>query len=170
MGQGVRKLPAVVVVMGVAGAGKTTIGQALAEQTGWTFIDADDHHPEENRAKMTAGRALSDEDRVGWLETLNATLRDTTRGGTTAILACSALAERHRTILVRGIPGVAFVCLQVTPEVALRRMQERHHFFPPSLASSQFESLEVPSDGIVVDASQPVRDVVAEVSAKLQLR
>jgi gluconokinase len=156
--------------MGVAGSGKTTIGQALAEQTGWPFIDADDYHPEENRAKMAAGRALSDEDRVGWLQTLNAVLRDTIRDGTTAILACSALAERYRAILVRGIAGVTFVYLKVTPEVALRRMQERHHFFPPSLASSQFESLEVPSDSIVVDASQPVPDVVAEVVAKLQLK
>ncbi len=160
-------LPSLVVLMGVAGSGKTTVGLALAGQTGWTFIDADDYHSAANRAKMAAGRALSDEDRAGWLERLNAVLRETVRQGTTAVLACSALTARYRATLARGIAGVAFVHLHVTPEVARSRAEARNHFFDPSLVSSQFESLELPNDGIVVDASQPVGDVVAAIAEKL---
>jgi len=155
--------PPAIVVMGVAGAGKTTVGQLLSQQIGWTFVEADDYHSPENRAKLSAGIPLTDQDRAGWLRTLNDLLRERTAAGTHVVLACSALAARYRTALVTGLQGVQFVYLRVTPETARKRTATRRHFFHPTLVTSQFQTLEEPSDALVIDATRPALEIVAEI-------
>jgi gluconokinase len=159
--------PAIIVVMGVAGAGKTTVGQLLSQQIGWRFIEADDYHSPENRAKLSAGTPLTDEDRSGWLGTLNHLLREATAAGAHVVLACSALAGRYRSALVTGLQGVRFVYLRVTPETARNRTATRRHFFNPTLVASQFETLEEPTDALVIDASRPAPEIVAEIRQQL---
>lgn len=163
-----RDPPRVVVLMGVAGAGKSTVGEALARQTGWTFLDADDFHSAENRARMAAGRPLRDEDRTPWLEALNAALREATRvAERPVVLACSALADRYRAILVRGLERVTFVHLHVAPELARSRVRVRRHFFGAGLVDDQYERLEIPNDAIIVDASRAVHEIVAELRDRI---
>jgi gluconokinase len=159
--------PAIIVVMGVAGAGKTTVGQLVSQQIGWTFVEADDYHSPANRAKLSAGIPLTDEDRSGWLRTLNDLLREATTAGTPVVLACSALAARYRTALVGGLQGVLFVYLRVTPETARNRAAARRHFFHPALVASQFQTLEEPNDALVIDGSRPALEIVAEIRQQL---
>jgi gluconokinase len=144
--------------MGVAGCGKSTLGQAVAERTGWPMIEGDDFHSPENKARMHAGIALSDADREGWLRALARELQQRKYG---AVLACSALKRTYRDILRAASPGLAFVFLDITPEEALRRLRARgQHFFPPQLLQSQFETLQAPAgepDVLRLDASLPLQ-------------
>lgn len=136
----------VVVVMGVAGAGKSTLGSALSDALGWSFIEGDDFHPEANRAKMQSGVALTDDDRWGWLDALNAACLGPVSQGRSVVVACSALRRVYRERLVRGFEGLAWlVYLDVTEEEASRRVAARDHFMPASLVPSQFEALQPPS-------------------------
>jgi gluconokinase len=156
----------IAVVMGVSGAGKTTIGQALARELGWRFIDADDHHPSANVAKMAAGEPLGDEDRWPWLERLNFLLRSEKH----AVLACSALKERYRQRLARDVDAIRWIYLK--GDVALigsRLAQRTHRYMPASLLESQFAILEPPADAITVDISADVPDCVAAIAAELEL-
>ena len=138
------RLPHSVVIMGVAGCGKSSLGDALAQRTGWPMIEGDDFHSEENRARMRAGAALTDADREGWLQTLASELRSHTQG---AVLTCSALKRAYRDTLRTASPQLRFVFLEITREEALRRIQARSgHFFPAQLLDSQFATLEVPHD------------------------
>jgi gluconokinase len=156
-----------VVVMGVAGAGKTTIGSALSRALGATFLDADDFHPPENLAKMQRGSALNDDDRKGWLAALRAALDAREAQGERIVLACSALKQRYRDVLGLdatdvGKPSRATVFLELSPEVATARLQARsEHFMPTSLVASQFEALEPPEHALRVDATLPVEVIVA---------
>ena len=155
----------IAVVMGVSGAGKTTIGQALARKLGWRFIDADEHHPSANVAKMAAGEPLDDEDRWPWLERLNCLLRSEQH----AILACSALKERYRQRLAEGIERVEWVYLKGEPELIRSRLEDRRHrYMPASLLDSQFAALEPPGAAITVDVSQDVAACVAAIAARLE--
>jgi gluconokinase len=144
--------------MGVAGCGKSTLGQAVAQRTGWPMIEGDDFHSPENKARMHAGIALSDADREGWLRALARELQQRKYG---AVLACSALKRTYRDILRAASPGLAFVFLDITPEEALRRLRARgQHFFPPQLLQSQFETLQAPAgepDVLRLDASLPLQ-------------
>jgi gluconokinase len=144
--------------MGVAGCGKSTLGQAVAQRTGWPMIEGDDFHSSENRARMSAGLPLRDADREGWLRGLASDLQQRKHG---AVLACSALKRAYRDILRAASPGLAFVFLDITPEEALRRVSARgRHFFPPKLLQSQFETLEAPVDesGVLrLDAGLPLQ-------------
>ncbi len=159
-----------VVVMGVSGSGKSTVGAELAEQLGGRFVDGDDLHPEANVAKMAAGVALDDDDRRPWLDRVAQTLADTaTRGDTAAdgpvVVACSALRRRYRDRL-RRVPGVVFVHLDLDRETATDRLRSRRgHFVDERLIRSQFETLETPTadehDVVVVDATLPLAEVVA---------
>lgn len=145
-----------IVVMGVAGCGKSTVGKALADALHLPFHDADEYHPESNIEKMKNGLPLTDADRWPWLETLSELLH------APVVLACSALRASYREILSRrGDPR--FVFLQISPETATQRLRARAgHFMPSSLIESQFATLEAPVDAIVVDAEQQTETELAE--------
>jgi gluconokinase len=141
----------IIVVMGVSGSGKTTIGERLAQRLGYPFLDADEFHPPANVAKMAAGTPLTDNDRRPWLENLNAMLKSKDR----AVLACSALKRSYREILARDIPRCTFVYLNGNLELIRSRLAERkHRYMPASLLESQFAALEPPQDAIEIDVSQ----------------
>jgi gluconokinase len=152
-----------VVVMGVSGSGKSTVGAALAQRLRVPFADADDFHPEANIAKMTAGHALNDDDRRPWLDTLGVWLGDHSDG---AVMSCSALKHFYRDQLRAHCPTVEFLHLAGTPEVIGRRQASRPgHFMPPSLLASQFETLEpltADENGITIDVDQDIDSIVAE--------
>lgn len=144
-----------IIVMGVTGSGKTTIGQFLADALGSEFHDGDDYHPPANIDKMRRGVPLTDADRAAWLARLHDLMETTTRP---VVLACSALKEKYRTQLGADV----YVYLKISPETARARLATRKdHFMPASLIHSQFDSLEPPTEAITIDASQPL-DVVQE--------
>lgn len=154
----------IVIVMGVSGAGKSTIGAALARELGWRFIDADDHHPPGNVAKMSAGLPLTDADRAPWLESLNSVLR--LEGN--AVIACSALKQSYRDRLTAGICAPVFVFLKGELElIGSRLAQRQHRYMPASLLRSQFEALEPPAEAIAVDVSADVPACVAAIVKQL---
>jgi gluconokinase len=152
-----------VLVMGVSGSGKSTVGRALAERLDWTFADADDHHPSSNREKMARGQALTDTDRQPWLERLHDLLEVHLREHRPLVLACSALKASHREILTSNLEGIEVVFLQGSREVIAARMRQREHFMPVTLLESQLATLEPPQDAIVVDISQPIETIIAQV-------
>ncbi len=159
-----------IVVMGVSGAGKTTVGRALAAHLGWEFHDADAFHTAENIAKMHAGHGLTDDERKPWLDELHALVMRVESSGQRAVLACSALKAVYRNAIVRGsAPGaVRFVYLEVPTPVLHERLRERaDHFAPSALLDSQLADLEVPAHAVCVDGNQPVDDIVARVRDEL---
>ncbi|KWX25267.1 gluconokinase [Mycolicibacterium wolinskyi] len=150
-----------IVVMGVSGSGKSTVGAALAQRLRVPFGDADDFHPPANVAKMTAGHALDDQDRYPWLEAIGEWLADHEDGG---VMSCSALKRKYRDQLRRHCPDVQFLHLTGSPEVIGRRQASRPgHFMPPSLLASQFQTLE-PLDpdeaGIAIDVDQNIDAII----------
>lgn len=156
------------VVMGVSGCGKTTVAQALAERTGGAYLDADSFHPPSNKAKMSAGIPLSDEDRWPWLDILKDELRRGAGSGKPFFLACSALKQRYRDYLRDGLPGLRFIYLKGSFEVIQARMAAREgHFMPVALLESQFAALEEPADALVLDAAKPVGVLVEEALPQL---
>ena len=158
----------IVVLMGVSGSGKTTVGQALAAELGWRFLEADALHPQANVAKMASGVPLTDDDRWPWYERIAAELRRYRAGGTHVVVACSALKQAYRDRLAQD-GDIRFVYLKgnaatIEPRLAARK----GHFMPASLLASQFATLEEPSDAIVVDIAQPVAAQVAAITRALQ--
>ena len=140
----------IVVLMGVSGVGKTTLGERLAKRLGWPFIDADDYHPAANVAKMAAGIALEDEDRWPWLEALNRRLREERD----AVVACSALKQSYRERLLAGTVDARVVFLHGAKALIAARLAERkHRYMPASLLESQFAALEPPRQAIKVDVA-----------------
>ncbi|HYY19128.1 MAG TPA: gluconokinase [Streptosporangiaceae bacterium] len=136
----------IVIVAGVAGSGKTTVGTLLAGRLGWRFADGDDLHPAANVAKMRAGIPLTDTDRRPWLRAIAAWMDARIEQGEDAVVACSALRRRSRDLLLDGRPAARMVFLAVDREVLDRRLAARHgHFFPEQLLSSQFDALEPPA-------------------------
>ncbi|WP_245155959.1 gluconokinase [Nocardioides sp. 503] len=161
-------IPGPVVVMGVSGSGKSTVGAALAQRLRAPFADADDFHPEANVAKMTAGHALDDDDRRPWLEAIGVWLAAHEAGG---VMTCSALKRAYRDQLRAHAPATTFVHLHGERAVITRRQATRPgHFMPASLLDSQFATLEPLEDdesGFVVDVDQSVDDIVAEAARHL---
>jgi gluconokinase len=160
----------IVVLMGVSGSGKTTIGMLLAERMQTVFADADSYHSGLNRAKMAAGHALNDEDRQPWLETLNELLRGWFGDGRGGVLACSALKEAYRKTLVSGMPvgSVRFVFLDGSKELIAERLAERKdHYMNPKLLDSQLATLEPPRDALRVVNDRAPEDVVDEIVKNL---
>lgn len=170
----------VIVIMGVSGSGKSTIGHMLAEVMECSFLDADDFHPTSNKEKMHKGIPLSEEDRIPWLETLRDTLRERLLDGKNVVLGCSALQKHYREILRSADPNyrsgsfsssVKFVLLNVEAKVLAARLQTRaaegKHFMPPSLLQSQLELLQVDEvEGIwKVDASLSPQAIVGNIQA-----
>lgn len=153
--------------MGASGAGKSSVGRALAAALGWEFLEGDDFHPQANIDKMRGGQPLDDHDRAPWLARLAAELRARLDAGTNAVLACSALKAAYRRALVVD-DHVRLVYLRASPELLAQRLAARAgHFMPPSLLASQLEALEPPDDAITVDAGRPVADLVAELRRRL---
>jgi len=153
----------IVVLMGVSGVGKTTIGRLVAARLGWRLIDADDHHPPESVAKMAAGIALQDSDRWPWLDALNRLLR----AERDAVIACSALKQSYRQRLLAGIDEARLVYLHGTKAlIASRLAQRKHRYMPASLLDSQFATLEPPGGALAIDvAADPETCAAAIVDA-----
>jgi len=146
----------IIVVMGVAGSGKTTLGRALAAALGWVFVEGDDYHPAANIAKMARGEPLDDADRAPWLQRLNRRLAALDASGADAVLACSALKARYRQRLAAGLGAVRFVHLVGDAAVVERRLRGREgHFMPAELLASQSEALELPEDALPIPLDLP---------------
>jgi len=162
--------PIVVVLMGVAGSGKTTVGFALAAALGWNFRDADVFHPPENIAKMSSGVALTDRDRAPWLAAIRTHIDGCLARGENAIVTCSALKESYRQAIVGSPAKVKFVHLAGDPALIAERLRARQgHFMKPELLPSQFEALEAPKDALVVDVAQPLPAIVAQIRQAFSL-
>lgn len=149
-----------IVVMGVSGCGKTSVGMALCERMGWRMIEGDAFHSEHNVRKMEAGVPLDDDDRKDWLDRLGVALANAAMANQPAVLACSALKRRYRDTLRRAVPGLGFVFLKLSPDAAAERVTRRSgHFMPASLIDSQFRDLEPPTNEagvLTVDALDPL--------------
>lgn len=157
----------IVIVMGVVGSGKTTIGRLLAEQLGWEFADADDFHPASNIEKIRRGIALTDDDRKPWLERLRAEITEWIGQRRNAVLACSALKRSYRQELQAG-PEVRFVYLKGSPELIAGRLRSRYgHFANEQILGSQFADLEEPEDAVAVDISATPAQIVARIRQEL---
>lgn len=158
-----------IVVMGVAGCGKSAVGEAIAARLGLPLIEGDSFHPQPNIDKMRTGLPLTDADRAGWLAALGEELRGRAQG---AVLSCSALKAAYRDVLRAAAPGLRFVHLSLTQAQALERVAARAgHFYPPSLVASQFQALEDPAGeaGVVsLDAARPLQEVVARAMDALE--
>lgn len=154
-----------VVVAGVAGAGKTTVGRALAARLGWDFVDADDHHPAANVAKMAAGNPLTEDDRAPWLAALHDLLATRLAAGHRLVMACSALRVRHRRSLSEGDPRIGFAVLTAEPELLQARLASRSgHFMPASLLASQLETQEWSPEAVPFDAGEPVEELLQRIA------
>jgi gluconokinase len=158
----------IVVLMGVCGCGKSTVGRMLAQELKWTFVDADDLHPMTNVQKMASGIPLTDNDRWPWYERIVDQLRALSAGGNHVVLACSALKQAYRDRLARaGDVRIAYLkgdAATIEPRITSRS----GHFMPASLLASQFATLEEPADAIVVDIAQPLAAQVDTIARALR--
>lgn len=158
----------VILLMGVAGSGKTTVGRILAQTLGWSFYDADDLHSEANRLKMSRGIALTDEDRRPWLAAVHALVERCVLNNEDAIVGCSALKQAYRETIVADLPAVKVVYLKGSPDTIAERLANRHgHFFNRDLMQTQFDTLEEPQDAITVDIGAPPAEIVGAIRARL---
>ncbi len=158
-------------MMGVTGAGKTTVGGLLAHELGWRFADADSFHSAANKEKITRGIALDDADRAPWLAAMRTAIVEWSAHHENVVLACSALKRNYREILAIG-PEVEFVYLKGSYEAIYQRLLSRHgHFATETILRSQFETLEEPSesDAIVVDVTKSPEEIVVEIRKQLHL-
>lgn len=159
------------IIMGVSGCGKSTVGQALAERIGSVFIDGDDLHPSSNKEKMAAGHPLSDADREPWLVSIGQELSRSTSGTAPAVIACSALKRSYRDLLRAHEPTTLFIHLRGAVELIQHRLDERsHEYMPPTLLASQLDTLEaLESDehAIEIDVTRSPEEIVDLVAKKL---
>lgn len=164
--------PLAVVVMGVCGCGKSTVGERLARELGALYIEGDAFHPPANVARMAAGIALTDADRQGWLEALAAQLADARRAGRSVVLACSALKRRYRDVLRLGAPDLRVVHLAGDRAMLAARLAARQgHYMPASLLDSQLATLETPDPderAVTLDAGAPTDTLVQSALTQLQ--
>jgi gluconokinase len=161
----------IVVLMGVSGSGKTTVGKVLAGELGWTFLDADDYHPAANIEKMRRGIALNDDDRRPWLQALRRRVDEACDRGENVVLACSALKHSYQEYLEQDVPRlVHYVYLYGSEELIARRLAARKgHFMNPGLLHSQFETLEPPEEAVRIDVTPAPEVIAAEIRRRLGL-
>jgi len=168
-----KKVPVIVIIMGVAGSGKTTIGQKLAARLGWGFSDADEFHSDANKHKMASGIPLDDEDRRPWLQAMRAAIEARREQSHDWIFACSALKRRYRQMLGGDDESVFWVYLDGSEALLLERLALRGgHFFDPSLLRSQLQTLEQPgeNEAIRVDIRPAPEQIVEAIVERLPLR
>ena len=157
-----------IVMMGVSGSGKTSVGSGLALRLGWQFFDGDDFHPPQNVQKMAQGTPLTDADRIPWLEELQKLIHTQFMQDNSIVLACSALKASYREILCENNPDVIFVHLVGSFQLIADRMRERSdHYMKASMLESQFATLEVPADALSVSIDQPVASIIEEIIQSL---
>lgn len=160
----------IVILMGVSGSGKTTIGQLLANDLGWAFYEGDDFHPQRNVAKMGSGVPLSDLDRVPWLQAMHALVQDLITKSQRAVITCSALKEAYREWFTGSDPRVSLVYLRGTYALIHQRLRSRTmHFMKPEMLASQFSALEEPRDIPFVDMAQAPEVIVEQIKRMLHL-
>lgn len=153
--------------MGVTGSGKTSIGAIVSERLGYDFIDADDYHPQENIQKMSLGEPLDDSDRLPWLREINNKVKASPRS---IVLACSALKESYRRILLDGIDKYIVIHLKGSPELIVERIRSRQgHFAHEGILKSQFQDIEAPENAIVIDVSLSPDSIAWEIQRQLNV-
>ncbi|MEE8585859.1 MAG: gluconokinase [Acidobacteriota bacterium] len=155
----------VLILMGVSGSGKTTVGKELARLLKWPFFEADEYHPPSNLAKMSSGKPLSEEDRLLWLQILSGLIRKWLSRDENALLACSALSRRSRCLLRGKSQPVRFVYLKGARGLIRQRLAARQgHFMPSGLLDSQFEALQAPRNALVADAAASPQKIAQQVA------
>lgn len=160
--------PIAIVLMGVSGCGKSTVGKELSSRLGWPFLDGDDYHPPVNIEKLSRGIPLTDEDRQPWLETLHDLIVKHLTDGRSLIMASSALKASYRRILDGGRKDVRFVHLQGSFDLIYKRMQQRRgHFMEPEMLHSQFEALELPEEALTISVALKVNEITDQVISSL---
>ena len=173
MNNDARKTPCALVVMGVAGSGKSTVAESLAGRLGWIYEDGDTFHPASNVAKMSAGHPLTDEDRWPWLQAIANEIDRACGGGKHVVIACSALKRSYRGVLVHERNDVRIIYLSGTQElIADRLAQRKGHFMPPGLLASQFKTLEPPDrdeNPVIVSIDASVEQIVDDIVSQLGL-
>ena len=160
----------IIILMGVAGSGKTTVGRLLASELGWCFYEGDDFHSRANIDKMRRGMPLTDDDRWPWLQALRDVLDACLAQGTSAVMTCSALKQTYRDYLIRDWHEVKLVYLKGSYALLFQRLAQRQgHFMPRELLTSQFTTLEEPQQGLSVDASDAPEALVTVIRKALQM-
>ena len=159
----------ILLITGVAGSGKTTIGKRAAVELGWPYFEADDFHSEANRAKMAAGIPLDDTDRAPWLASIRAKMDEVRAGDGCAVFTCSALKASYRDVLLSGTSDVVLVYLHGDYETILDRVSRRRgHFMKAEMVRSQFETLEPPEDALTIDIREPIDAICAKIVAAVR--
>ena len=158
----------IVLIMGVSGSGKSTIGRRLSDALQWTFADADSFHSHINLEKMRAGTPLSEHDREPWLQALRTAIDRWTREKQNVVLACSALTMASRRILIPDRHSIVLVYLKGSFDLIQARLAQRaYHFMPQKLLASQFDTLEEPTDALTIEAAWPPETITAHIAAYL---
>ena len=156
--------PKIILLTGVAGSGKTTVGRQLAAELGWPYHEADDFHSAANKDKMGRGQPLDDTDRAPWLAAIRAAMDACRAAGRSAVFSCSALKENYRHVLLDGAPDTALVFLSGDHAMLLARLAQRSgHYMKPAMLESQFAILEPPADALQLDVRQPPGELVAAI-------
>lgn len=164
--------PHIILLMGVAGSGKSTVGVRLAADLRWPYLEADDFHPPGNIAKMARGEPLDDDDRLPWLIAIRRRMEEVRASGGRAVFSCSALKASYRDVLMGGMQRSVMLCHLSGPLALIQeRVRSRSgHFMGPQMVASQFEVLEPPSDAVLLDITQGVEKIVAQVLAAASAR
>ena len=159
----------IIIIMGVAGCGKSTIGAMLALELGWDFYDADDFHSESNRIKMAQNIPLTDEDRASWLDSLRSLIGQNIQNERSIVLACSALKKSYRDTLMIN-DQVEFIYLRGTYEqIEARLLQRSGHFMSAKMLASQFDILEEPQDAVTIDITHTPQEIISVIRKGLAL-
>jgi gluconokinase len=158
----------IVVIMGVSGSGKTTVGRLLARRLDWIYYEGDEFHPAGNIEKMSKGISLNDDDRTPWLASIKEVIDTCIKRGSDAVIACSALRKKYRWALTANASDIHFVYLKGDPATIRERMKSRdRHYMKASMLQSQLSSLEEPDDAIVIDIGNSPQDIVSYIESEL---